>query len=109
MTAPEPLDALLEEERRLILGADWTGIEALAPRKARAIEDAAAEGPGRIAPFAGRIARNQRLLGAALDGLREALRRRAALDAARAGLVTYDARGTRAEVAPPRSRLERKA
>ncbi len=100
------LAALLEEERRAILSGRWEALGSLARRKEVAL--AAADGTG-LAPLAAGLARNQALLAAAIDGVREVGRRRAALASSRAGLVTYDARGTRAELplAPPK--IERRA
>lgn len=104
---PDPdLAALLEEERRAILSGRWEALDALARRKEAALS--AADGAG-LAPLAAGLVRNQALLAAALEGVREVGRRRAALAATRKGLVTYDARGTRAELplAPPK--VERRA
>ena len=104
---PDPdLAALLEEERRAILAGRWDALDSLARRKEVAL--AAADGTG-LVPLAAGLARNQALLAAAIDGVREVGRRRAALASSRAGLVTYDARGTRAELplAPPK--IERRA
>ena len=103
------LAKLLEEERQAILAGRWDALAALAPRKEAGLAALGPAGPGALQPLAGRLARNQALLLAALAGTREALGRRAALRASRAGLVTYDAQGTRAElpIAPPR--VERRA
>ena len=103
------LAALLEEERRLILDGSWGDLQALAPRKAAGLDALRHAEPEELAPLARSLSRNQALLAAALDGVREALRRRAALAAARKGLVTYNAQGTRAEVPVVPPRIERKA
>jgi hypothetical protein len=100
---------LLEEERRLILAGAWTCLQALAPRKERGLLALEAGDAAQLAPLAASLARNQALLRAALDGLRDATRRRAALASARAGLVTYDAAGTRAELPMSPPRVERRA
>lgn len=104
----EALLALLEEERRLLLAADWDALEGLWPRKAAALGGLAGATPAEGARLAEGLARNQALLAAAVEGVREALRRRAALREARQ-LVTYDATGARIprEGHPPR--LERRA
>ncbi len=102
------LESLLEEERRAILSGAWADLERLGARKAAglsALGDDAAE----LAPLARGLARNQALLAAALDGLREAGHRRAALLASRGRLVTYNAHGVRAEVPLTPPRVERKA
>lgn len=113
----DALAALLEAERALLLAGDLAGLDALAPGKAAALArleaaplDAAAPGaaPEAARALAAALARNQALLRAAIDGVREAARRRAALEEARTRLPGYDARGARpAAVAP--SRVERRA
>ncbi|TNC74226.1 flagellar protein FlgN [Rubellimicrobium roseum] len=106
---PEPSDLtlLLETERRLILTGDWSGLQSLAPRKAALLDRLPPGAP--LPPLATALARNQALLAAAIDGLRDALGRRAALEAARRGLATYDPSGLRAALAAPSPRYERKA
>lgn len=106
---PEPLSDLLEEERRLILAGAWDALDQLAPRKAASLSSLEGGDPAALAPLARGLARNQALLAAAIDGLREAGRRRSALEAARAGLVTYDAQGSRAELPLAAPRVERRA
>lgn len=104
---PRPdLAALLEEERRAILAGRWESLDGLARRKEAAL--LALDGTG-LAPLAGDLARNQALLLAALEGVREVGRRRAALASSRRGLVTYDARGTRAELPLLPPKVERRA
>lgn len=102
------LAALLEEERRLLLAADWDALDALWPQKAAALGGLAAATPAEGARLAEGLARNQALLAAAVEGVREALRRRAALREAQ-GLVTYDAGGARMAQGAPAPRLERRA
>lgn len=107
---PEPtLAALLEEERSLILAGAWEDLEALAARKEAGLAALAAKGEDRLAPLAAELARNQALLAAAIEGLREAGRRRVALASSRARLVTYDAQGARAELPMASPRVERRA
>ncbi len=103
------LESLLEEERRVILSGAWADLDRIAGRKAAGLSALEAEDAAQLAPLARGLARNQALLAAALDGLREAGHRRAALLASRAGLVTYDAHGARAQHPVASSRLERKA
>ena len=103
------LARLLEEERGLILSGAWADLQTLAPRTERCLLRLEAGGPERLGPLAAGLARNQALLRAALDGLRDATRRRAALVSARKGLVTYSASGTRAELPTAPPRFERKA
>lgn len=103
------LQALLAEERRLILSGEWAALAPLAARKEASLL-ALRSGPAAgLRPLARDLARNQALLAAALEGLREAGHRRAALAAARARIVTYDARGARAELPVAQPRFERKA
>ena len=99
---------LLEEERLLILSGAWEGLQTLAPRKERCLLDLEAGDPG-LGPLSTSLARNQALLRAALEGLRDASRRRAALASARSGLVTYSASGARAELPTAPPKFERKA
>ena len=109
---PEPpteLADLLAEERRLILSGAWAGLRTLAPFKERCLSTLDMGDPAQLGPLAAGLARNQALLRAALDGLRDATRRRAALASARAGLVTYDASGARAELPTAPPRVERRA
>lgn len=103
------LALLLEEERALILSGAWAGLRALAPSKERCLLALDGGEAGRMGVLAAGLARNQALLRAAIDGLRDATRRRAALASARKGLVTYNANGTRAEVPTAPPRFERKA
>jgi len=105
----DELARLLEEERGLILSGAWSDLQALAPRKERCLRSMEAEDAGRLGLLANGLARNQALLAAALDGLRDATRRRAALASARKGLVTYNASGARAELPTASPRFERKA
>ena len=103
------LARLLQEERNLILSGAWADLRVLAPRKEPCLLDLHGEGTERMVPIAAGLARNQALLRAALDGLRDASRRRAALVSARKGLVTYNASGIRAEVPTAPPQFERKA
>ena len=107
--SPAELQELIEEERRLILSGAWAGLRSLAPRKERCLEALSALDPVGISPIAAGLAHNQALLRAALDGLREVTRRRAAIASAHAGLVTYDATGARAHLPTSPPRFERKA
>lgn len=103
----EALESLLEEERRLILGADWPALGALGPRKEAGLAALPPEAPP--ASLLDALARNQALLSAAIEGLGEAARRRAQLASARLGLRTYDASGAAARIAAPRPRVEKRA
>jgi hypothetical protein len=103
------LARLLEEERRLILSGAWANLQTLAPRKERCLLSLEPRDTDRLGSLAAGLARNQALLRAALDGLHDAMRRRAALVSARRGLVTYSASGTRAELPTAPPRFERKA
>jgi hypothetical protein len=99
---------VLREERALVLGGAWSRLGGLGPRKAASLGALADMGTAAPAALMADLARNQALLGAAIEGFRDAATRRAMLGAARAGLTTYDARGARAG-APPRSTVERRA
>lgn len=105
----DDLATLLREEREAVLAGAWDRIGALTPRKSACLATLEAAGGARLAPLAEALARNQALLGAALDGFREASSRRRMMRSARSGLATYDAKGARADVAAVPPRVERKA
>jgi hypothetical protein len=105
----DELADLLREERALILLGAWADLQALAPQKERCLRSLEGSDAEQLGPLAAGLARNQALLRAALDGLRDATRRRAAFVSARKGLVTYSASGTRAELPTAPPRFERKA
>lgn len=99
----DDLGRLLERERALILRGDLAGAAALAPLK-----EAAAPRWGEAGRLLGLARRNGALLRAAIEGLRDAARGRAAAAEARGRLGTYDAQGARAESLPA-PRVERRA
>ena len=108
------ISALLEEERRCLLSGDLAGLEALAAEK-RALAgtlggapDRRTADPGRdIARLGAAAQRNQRLLEAAAEGLRSAMRRVTELHNLHRGRGTYGAGGLRAESAES-ARIERR-
>ena len=100
------LKALLEEERRCLLAGDLAGLESLAAEKlalagtlgaSRNRRTAVAEGDA--ARLGAEVHRNQRLLEAAAEGLRSAMRRVTELRNLHRGRGTYGAGGFRADVA----------
>ncbi len=117
----DELEAILRQERAAILSGAWPGLAAIGRRKAACLVriDAAlgaagtselgADGPGRLRALGEGLGRNQALLLASLDGLRDAASRGAILRAARAGFSTYDAKGDRAAVVAARPQVERRA
>lgn len=93
----------------MILEGAWARLGDLAARKAAGLAALLAAGAGALGPLAAELGRNQRLLGAAIEGFRDAGQRRAMLRSARVGLTTYDAQGLRGSVAAVRPTVERKA
>ncbi|NDV02543.1 flagellar protein FlgN [Pseudoroseicyclus tamaricis] len=103
-------EELLAEERRCILAGDFAALEETGRRKAEMFEQlrerAAREELARLGP---QLKRNQRLLAAAIAGIREAEARVSILHKADAGFTTYTATGTRASVGRARPGMERRA
>ena len=91
----DELDTLLEKERTALLSGDIDAIGRLLQRKESLIDglnalDAEAAPLGGLQ---GKVARNQALLDGALQGIRRASARMAALRRVRRSLETYDASG----------------
>jgi len=118
MAAVDPdlprLTALLEEERRCLLAGNLAGLETLATEKLALASTLATTGNRRTAMEerdAARLGaaaqRNQRLLEAAAEGLRNAMRRVTELRNLHRGRGTYGAGGHRAESAES-VRIERR-
>ena len=105
----DELADLLREERALILLGAWADLQTLAPHTERCLRSLEGGQAGQLGALAAGLARNQALLAAAIEGLRDATRRRAALASARRGLVTYNSSGARAELPTTPPRFERKA
>ena len=100
------------EERAAILAGAWARLDAIAPRKAACLllidAGATTRDAGQLAGLAAGLRRNQALLLAAIEGVRDAGLRGAALRRARAGLSTYDRAGARRS-AGALPRVERRA
>ncbi len=103
------LGILLDEERKMILSGSWDDLQSLAAKKEACLAVLANGAAADLPKLAVGLARNQALLLAAIEGVREVSRRRAAMASSRTGLVTYNAQGTRAEVPVAAPRVERKA
>ena len=103
--------ALLEVERTAILTGDFDTIGTLAPTKRAALENLAIKRAPRRAldEIATGLMQNQRLMRAAIDGVRDARVRLSALVAARTSLQTYDSNGRGSCIAQAKSAIEKKA
>ncbi len=103
---------LLDDERAAILAGAFDRLGRIAADKetlfTRLAQDGPPAGPG-IARIAARVERDQRLLAAAIAGLRDAGARLRVLRAVRDGFSSYDARGVRATVAQTPPSFGRKA
>ncbi|WP_373354993.1 hypothetical protein [Pseudoroseicyclus sp. CXY001] len=110
----EPLvtrfEALLSEERQCILAGDFGGLEPLGSRKAALFEELRQSADaGALRRIGTGLKRNQRLLSAAISGVREAERRVSLLTGAAAEFTTYDARGRQAPTGKARRALDGRA
>lgn len=107
------LDALLEQERALLLEGDLEGLGMLLPLKEQMVEMLLRDdGANRqmIQPLEGKLHRNQLLLDGALDGIRAVAKRLADLRHVRSALDTYDERGRKQSVLTPTApKVEKRA
>ncbi|MBI1417327.1 MAG: flagellar protein FlgN [Limimaricola sp.] len=109
-SSDHPLLDCLERERAALLAGDLAALGPLGERKLALIEGLdVASTTAPLLRIAAEIARNQRMLAASIRGGRAALDRIAAVRDARDSLRTYDSAGQKADLAPGRARLERKA
>jgi len=111
MPEPTDLEALLEEERRLIRSGALARLEDLAARKQALVEaiaaDPAALPPDSLRRLAERLARNNALLGSAARGLRAAAMQ--VREARQAGSgSTYGKDGHRRPMQAAGARIERR-
>ena len=102
MAAVDPalvrMAALLEQERRCLLSGDLAGLEALAAEKVALAGSLGLAADRRdVARLGAAAQRNQRLLEAAAEGLRSAMRRVTELRNLHRGRGTYGAGGFRAD------------
>lgn len=102
---------LLTEERQAILTGAFDRLPALAGRKEALFDDLAAAQVTvpRLRLIGAQVSRNQRLLAAALHGLREVSDRLGIVRDVRNSLSTYDSTGQKSTVAALRPSFERKA
>ena len=102
---------LLFEERRAILAGEFDKLSGLALRKEALFDDlaAAAVTVPRLRQIGAQVSRNQRLLAAALHGLREVGDRLGLVREVRNSLSTYDSSGLKSNVAQARPTFEHKA
>lgn len=111
MIEPHPLSDLLELERAAILTGAFADLTELAPEKERLLlalpeQDLAARQLRRISAA---VSRNQTLLAAAIDGVRDVNARIDVLRRSREGFDAYDHTGGRSRVGPAQIDFERKA
>lgn len=103
---------LLDAERAAILEGAFDRLARLAARKEALLVQCQSElrsSRVQLRRIARYVDRNQRLLGAALDGVRDATMRLKALRNVRETLVTYDSQGQMARVASGPPGFEHKA
>jgi flagellar biosynthesis/type III secretory pathway chaperone len=112
----EPLEDmildLLETERSALLVGGFDSLPRIAPRKEelfRRLEADPSPDPASLRRIAWRIDRNQRILAAAIGGIRNAAARLDILRNVQKNLTTYDRQGQMATVAQTRPAFERKA
>lgn len=106
----DEIGALLSDERQAILSGSFEALPELGSRKTELFE-ALARAPRdepRLRDIAVSLGRNQRLLAAAISGVREAAHRVGALQAAEGGFSTYTESGARAPVGSARTGLEKR-
>lgn len=110
MTGPAArLSRILAEERAALLDGDYPALEPLAARKIALLEEIEAAKGAFPATLADDLARNARLIGAALSGLREGTARARALRTAQAGFSTYGRDGRARPVCATRPETPRRA
>lgn len=113
MTARDPADAfedLLDRERRMILSGRVADLPRLADDKARILRDLGAlRDAGRLERLAGLGRRNQALLDAAAQGIRDVRDRLSEIRATAGTLATYSSDGQRQTTATVTRTFERRA
>jgi hypothetical protein len=104
------IDSLLAAERAALLTGDYAGLAALAPRKESLFGaiPANVSDPGGLRRIAAEVGRNQVLLAAAIDGIKDAAAHVSEIRQARRGFLAYGREGQREVVAGSGPTLERK-
>ena len=105
----ESLERLLDVERHAIRSGSFDGLADLAFRKQALLDQLSAAGPDTLARLHGKAVRNQRLLAAALKGVRAAQRRLAMIRRAARSLDSYDALGRARKIGNGGPTVERRA
>ncbi len=113
MEALTALDGMLDAERHAIRNGEFGGLESLALAKGRLLEQVTAS-VGRadgdaLARLRDKADANQRLLAAAIKGVRAAQRRLDMIRRASSSLNTYDSLGRAQSITPDRGSVERRA
>lgn len=106
----EEMRRLLQTERDMLFNGDLNALPELARQKEQMVPNMRSLAPDARKRLAVELDQNHALLGAAMRGLRGAIRRINAISGAGAPLQTYGANGDRAALEHPRKRdLERRA
>lgn len=111
MDRPHPLSELLEKERAAILSGAFDDLTRLAPEKERLLLALPEQdvGTGQLRRISAAVSRNQTLLAAAIEGVRNVTSRLDLVRRSRDGFDAYDQSGGRSRVGAARSGFERKA
>ncbi len=105
----ELLEQVFDVERHAIRAGDFSGLDVLAVRKEALISDLRGAPPDALGRLRARAQENQRLLAAALKGVRAAQRRLDTIIRASRSLSSYDALGRACTIASGGSQVERRA
>ena len=107
----DAVEDLLERERRAVLSGNLDALTRLISEKRRLMELLArgTEQSARLDRLRGKARRNQALLDAAARGIKSVTEQISGLKDAKSPLRTYDASGSRREIRPHRSTLEKRA
>ena len=109
-TVEQKMTRLLESERDMLLGGDLRGLTDITKEKEALIPNMRSLDADARTRLRLTADQNHALLGAAMRGLRGAIRRINAIGGAHAPLQTYSANGDRAALSQPRRRdLETRA
>lgn len=108
--AVKTLDRLLASEREMLLNGDLDALARITAEKEAVLPNMRSLDPDTRARLKSEADRNHVLLGAAMRGLREAIRRINAIGSAATPMRTYTANGKRTAIEQPRMRtLEKRA
>lgn len=104
------LQALLDEERTLLLNGDLEALPSILNRKQELIEKLNGTKVPDLTDIHTKLTRNHALLNSAMEGIRKVSDRLEALKQMRQSLETYDSQGHRQSIsAPQNGRMEKRA